>query len=483
MLRRCALITLLLVIASLGLSTPPVMGSAQTEQATIVVDAAEVTGTIRSLQGINAGPRRLDPQHSHLFQQYRDIGVDYVRTHDYYGPADMHVLFPDLQADPDDETSYNFVSTDRELEAIKRVGAEILFRLGYSWGDPHAPVTYVAPEDHEAWAQAAVHVAKHYNDGWANGFHWDIEYWEVWNEPDIAYFWTGTREEYFQLYEVVVSTSEDGNRLTLLAINKETTATVTAAIVISGFTPAPEATVWTLNGPNIAAFNDRDHPTDVTVTESAIADAAERFVYTFPAHSVTLIEFVATSSQPTPTPTATPSPTPTSTPTRTPTPTLTATPRPRLYLPLILKDYTPATPTPTPTPTSTPTPSAEGIVLADLPGGLELVSAPVTLSLAVGHVAYLPVEVQSYHRPITVSAQTLIHTYVNDLTPAEPGDSPPFVVGTLEAPQGELRLQTLRMRSHLLTLSFSVAETRFLGENGFLGEICGGEGLDVRLGF
>jgi beta-xylosidase len=131
------------------------------------------------------------------------MGVDYVRTHDYYGPADMHVLFPDLEADPDDESSYSFISTDRELEAIRRVGAEILFRLGYSWGDPAAPVTYVAPEDHEAWAQAAVHVTRHYNEGWADGFHWDVEYWEVRNEPDIDTFWTGTPEEYYQLYEAV----------------------------------------------------------------------------------------------------------------------------------------------------------------------------------------------------------------------------------------------------------------------------------------
>jgi xylan 1,4-beta-xylosidase len=203
MFKRYTLVALILLIANLRLTSMLAVGSTSAAQATIVVDAAEVTGTIRSLQGINAGPRRLDPQHSHLFQQYRDIGVDYVRTHDYYGPADMHVLFPDLQADPDDAGNYNFTSTDRELEAIKRVGAEILFRLGYSWGDPHAPVTYIVPEDHDAWAQAAVHVARHYNDGWANGFHWGVKYWEVWNEPDITYFWTGTREEYFQLYEAV----------------------------------------------------------------------------------------------------------------------------------------------------------------------------------------------------------------------------------------------------------------------------------------
>jgi len=50
--------------------------------------------------------------------------------------------------------------------------------------------------------------------------------------------------------------------------------------------------------------------------------------------------------------------------------------------------------------------SPDRIVLSDGPGGLELVSAPAAISLTVGHAAYLPVEVQGYHRPITVSAQT-----------------------------------------------------------------------------
>ena len=119
----------------------------------------------------------------------------------------------------------------------------------------------------------------------------------------------------------------------------------------------------------------------------------------------------------------------------------------------------------TPSPTSTRPPPASllspssltssEIVLADRPGGLKLVSAPLTVPLTVGHIAYLPVEVLGYHRPITVRAQTLIHTYVNDRTPAEPGTAPPIVVGTLQTARGELKLQTLRMRTHSLALSFT----------------------------
>ncbi len=95
------------------------------------------------------------------------------------------------------------------------------------------------------------------------------------------------------------------------------------------------------------------------------------------------------------------------------------------------------------------------IVLADGPGGLQLVSAPATLPLTVGHVVYVSVTVEGYYRPISVSAQTLIHTYTNDTTPVDPGDSPPFAVGTLAAVNSELALQTLRLRPHPLTLTFA----------------------------
>jgi len=179
-----------------------VMADAQVaESRTINVDADTVTGQIRSLQGLNAGPRPPFPSMADLTSQYSAIGVDYVRTHDYFGPCDMNEIFPDWDADPTLESSYDFASSDQELNAIQAAGAEVLFRIGYSWGDPTAPITYVAYEDQAKWAEIARHVVMHYNDGWANGFYYDIRYWEVWNEPDISIFWTGTPDEYFQLYE------------------------------------------------------------------------------------------------------------------------------------------------------------------------------------------------------------------------------------------------------------------------------------------
>lgn len=55
----------------------------------------------------------------------------------------------------------------------------------------------------ETLAQVCVHIMRHYNEGWADGYHWNIRYWEFWNEPDSPKNWTGTPEQFFTLYSAV----------------------------------------------------------------------------------------------------------------------------------------------------------------------------------------------------------------------------------------------------------------------------------------
>jgi len=180
----------------------------------ISVDCSVVTGHIRSLQGMNCGPLEIlrprqlgEGERVYNFSmQYLEIGVDYVRTHDFYGPGDIDTIFPNLDADPTLPTNYNFTKTDFLVRGIKAIGADVIFRLGYSWGNPHAHVTRIRASDHERWAEICKHIVMHYNDGWADGYHYNITYWEIWNEPDIKVFWTGSPEEYYRLYEVTAKT-------------------------------------------------------------------------------------------------------------------------------------------------------------------------------------------------------------------------------------------------------------------------------------
>ncbi len=186
------------------------------------VDAAKVVGKIRSLLGVNRGPlswpRRPGEQTVSHVESYRELGIDFIRTHDFYGPTDWHVIFPDWNADPLDPTSYDFRSSDVRIKAIVENGFRCFYRLGTSWKGPRTQPINDPPgtrrgsngrivhradrSDFTKWATICVQTIRHYTQGWKDGFRYPIEYWEIWNEPDLAaQFWTGTPEQYYTMYE------------------------------------------------------------------------------------------------------------------------------------------------------------------------------------------------------------------------------------------------------------------------------------------
>jgi hypothetical protein len=189
------------------------------------VDAGKVIGQIRSFQGLNGQPTPVMAGLPNLVNQYKALHVNLVRTHDTMGPADVDakfdtkgidlawlipdpvqraavveagnksIVFPDLMADPEKPESYNFWPTDKVFAAIRESGAGIYYRVGRSWGANVEP-----PADFDKYAEVVKHIAMHYNQGWARGFHYNIRYWELWNEPD-GLFWSGTPQQFYQLYE------------------------------------------------------------------------------------------------------------------------------------------------------------------------------------------------------------------------------------------------------------------------------------------
>lgn len=189
------------------------------------VDAGNVMGEIRSFQGLNGPPSPIMAGLPNLVKQYRNLQVLQIRTHDVMGPTDIDshfkltdpllawlipddaqragvvktgnasIIFPDWSADPEKPESYNFGPTDKVIAAIKASGAEVYYRIGRSWGAQIEP-----PPDFDKFADVVKHIAMHYNQGWANGFHDNIRYWEFWNEPE-ALFWGGTPEQFYSLYE------------------------------------------------------------------------------------------------------------------------------------------------------------------------------------------------------------------------------------------------------------------------------------------
>ena len=195
------LIGIALALAALG--AWPADGGAAAE---IAVDFAQAAGEIRPLHGGNGGPADgsglLD-----LSASWRELAIPITRLHDCLYPdpnvVDMHAVFPDPKADPERPESYDFSRTDAYLAAIVKAGAAIVYRLGESIEHTKRKYRVHPPADPARWAAACLGVIRHYNEGWADGFHFNIRYWEIWNEPENRpAMWTGTDDDYFRLYTV-----------------------------------------------------------------------------------------------------------------------------------------------------------------------------------------------------------------------------------------------------------------------------------------
>lgn len=149
-------------------------------------------------------------------QLLKDACVPYARLHDVGGPygggryVDIPNIFRDFDADVTDPASYDFTFTDKLLEGMAEYGVEPYFRLGVTIENQCNIKAYHIhpPKDYNKWASICEHIIRHYNEGWAEGYHYDIKYWEIWNEPEndantlTNHMWSGTPEQYYELYDV-----------------------------------------------------------------------------------------------------------------------------------------------------------------------------------------------------------------------------------------------------------------------------------------
>ena len=191
--------------------------------AQITVNPGVTVGDIKPMNGVNNGPAvaNANEQTRGNFYEYKVLHIPFARTHDsnynsgYGGPhtVDISALFPDFDRDPDDPAAYDFTNTDAYLQSIVAAGTQVFFRLGQ--GIEHTVKKYhiFPPKDYLKWAKICEHVIRHYNEGWANGLHLDIKYWEIWNEPDLDIdrwnnmprTWGGTPEQFYEFYEVAAN--------------------------------------------------------------------------------------------------------------------------------------------------------------------------------------------------------------------------------------------------------------------------------------
>ena len=181
----------------------------------VKVDFAREKGIVKPVNGVGQGPL-VGWIGTDMFAFLKEAGIPYARLHDVGGLfggggrfVDIPNVFPDFDADEDDPKNYEFRFTDLYLKALIDNGVEPFYRLGVTIENVAGavgPFRVRPPKDFAKWARICEHVVRHYNEGWANGYRWNIRYWEVWNEPedvngDRKVMWWGTFRQYCELYE------------------------------------------------------------------------------------------------------------------------------------------------------------------------------------------------------------------------------------------------------------------------------------------
>ena len=176
---------------------------------TIQVDFSKPAGVLKPLHSVNGGPRAVGRHSGDMVTLHKQAGFPMVRLHDCNWPhpdvVDVPAIFPLFHLDADDPNNYQFAKTDAYIKPIIENGASILYRMGVSI-EHKSPRFHVAPpKDFDKWAKVCVNILRHYNDGWANGHHYNIRHVEIWNEMESSLMWTGTDEQYFKLYRTAVT--------------------------------------------------------------------------------------------------------------------------------------------------------------------------------------------------------------------------------------------------------------------------------------
>ena len=210
------LLTGLVLCSITMLSAQEIQPNITSVEVSVTVDPGTIKGPVKPMNAVNNGPAWDSPQQK---ADFRILDIPFSRTHDasegYYGErlVDISDIFPDFSKNPDKESSYDFRETDLYIKTLIEAGSEPFYRLGQTIENQiAAKYNIYPPKDYKKWAVICEHIIRHYNEGWADGFHYNIRYWEIWNEADLDMSsgrweteprtWGGPIEEFHKMYAI-----------------------------------------------------------------------------------------------------------------------------------------------------------------------------------------------------------------------------------------------------------------------------------------
>jgi xylan 1,4-beta-xylosidase len=201
-------IALSLPFVAVALSASLFAAGSPTTQRSISVDVTQIRGPRDNFWRACVGSERagvmLRPENlQQLALVQKEIGFQRIRFHGIFHD-DMNVY-----REVDGKPVYDFSKIDTLYDAFLKLGIRPFVELSFMPHDLASGTTTVfywkgnvtPPKDYEKWAALIGAFAKHLLDRYGPT---EVENWnfEVWNEPNLASFFKGTRADYFHLYDV-----------------------------------------------------------------------------------------------------------------------------------------------------------------------------------------------------------------------------------------------------------------------------------------
>ena len=187
--------------------------AAPAQTRTIAADFAKTAGPHSATPLMTVGAGRANEGLRADWQQQlatvqKEIGFKYLRFHGLLSD-DMGVYTEDAHGVP----QYNFQYIDPLYDALLALHIRPFVELGFMpaklssgpntifwWKGNVTP-----PKDMQKWNGLVRALIEHWKQRYGAD---EINQWyyEVWNEPDLSYFWSGTRDQYFDLYRNTATT-------------------------------------------------------------------------------------------------------------------------------------------------------------------------------------------------------------------------------------------------------------------------------------
>lgn len=187
---------------------PLLLLGAYTGQAQVRVDFSAKPTKTSEVPFVSVGSDRAaiflrDMHQRDLAALQREMQFKYLRCHGIFN-EEMDVV----RREADGTLKFNWTKVDRFIDRLKAVGIRPFIEFGYMpevMASGRETCFYyrgntTPPKSQTEWGQLVSEFTKHeiQRFGIKEVREW---YFEVWNEPNLDYFWRGTQADYFKLYE------------------------------------------------------------------------------------------------------------------------------------------------------------------------------------------------------------------------------------------------------------------------------------------